>query len=65
VSIVTKLRAGRSEFEPLKGREIFSFSAKRPDTLCGLPSLYSMDTGVKRPEREVDNSPPSSSEVKN
>jgi hypothetical protein len=47
------------------------FSPLHPDRLRGTPCLVSsvygalFPTGVKRPGREADNSPPSSAEVKN
>jgi hypothetical protein len=51
------------------GCEFFS-SPSRPEWLCGPPAFYPVGTrgsflGVKRPGREADHSPPSSTEVKN
>jgi hypothetical protein len=48
----------------------FFSSPQRPDRLWGAPSLLSSGyrgrfSGCKRPEREADDSPPSSSEIKN
>jgi hypothetical protein len=53
-----------------RGWEFFSLPS-RPDRLWGPPSLLSsgyqgmLCLRVKRPEREADHSPPSSSEIKN
>jgi hypothetical protein len=43
----------------------YSSSPLRPDRLWCPPSLLSWVPGVKRPGREADQSPPSSTEVKN
>ena len=57
------------EFRRPGGGRFFS-SPKRPDRLWGPPSLIfsgyrGISSGVKRPECDVDHSPPSSAEVKN
>jgi hypothetical protein len=52
---------------PGRGKTFFSF-AQRPDQLWGPPSPWipeDLFPGVKRPGREADNSPPSSTELNN
>jgi hypothetical protein len=54
---------------PHSGKKFFS-SPKRPDWLWGPPSLLFNGyrgslSGVKRPGREVNDSPPCSAEIKN
>jgi hypothetical protein len=62
------LRAGVSI--PGMGREFF-FSSPRPDLLWGPPNLLSdvyrgaISPGIKRPGREANHSPSSSTEFKN
>jgi hypothetical protein len=61
-----RLWAGRPGFNSWQWQEIFIFSTEfRPalgatQWVLGAPSL-----GVKRPDREADDSPPSNAEVKN
>jgi len=65
VSIITRPRAGR----PVFGLEIFQFAtASRPALRPTHPPIQwvrLLFPGVKRPEREADHSPPSSTKVKN
>jgi len=71
VSILTRLRAGRPGFTSRQWQcwDFFS-SPSRPDRLWGPPSFLStgykgaFSLGVKRPVREADHSPPSSTDVK-
>jgi hypothetical protein len=57
--------AGRPEFDSRQGLEFFS-SRRRVQIGSGAhPASYPMDTEVKRPGREADNSSASSAEVKN
>jgi hypothetical protein len=66
VSIGTRLRDGRSEFDSRQGQGLFFSSPSRPDRLWGPPMvLMALSLGVKRPGREVDHSPPCNAEVKN
>ena len=53
-----------------RGNRVFS-SRKRPDRLCGAPSRLHFNfyrnsfPGIKRPGRDVDHSPPSTTEIMN
>jgi hypothetical protein len=70
VCIATGLRPGRSGFEFRSGLGIFLFTTASRTALVPtqppmqlVPEVLSL--GIKRPGRESDHSPPSSSEVKN
>jgi hypothetical protein len=69
VVTVTRLLVGRSVVQIPAGKKYF-FLPKNPYRLWGPPSLLMNGyrrsvTGVKRPRREADHSPPSRAEVKN
>ena len=55
---------------PGSGKRVFS-SRKGPDRLCGAPSRFHFNLyrdslpGIKRPGRDVDHSPPPSTEIMN
>jgi hypothetical protein len=72
VSIVTRLRDGRSGFDSRQGQRRDFFSSSPNNILILRPTQPSMQwvqgafiQGVKRPGREADHSPPSNTEVKN
>jgi hypothetical protein len=70
VGVATRLHVGRPGFDSLQGKEIFLYSTVSRSVLgpTQLPIrcvLGAISPGVKRPGREVDQSPPSSTEVKN
>jgi hypothetical protein len=70
VTIVTRLRAGRAGIDSRQGLGIFllatasrlALKPTQPPIQCEPETL---STEVKRPGREADHSPPSSTEVKN
>jgi hypothetical protein len=62
VSIATKPRAGRTRFESRQGAARPPLGPTQPPIQWVPGALF---TGVKRPVREADYSPPSSAEVKN
>jgi hypothetical protein len=69
VGTTTRLRAGWSAVRFPTGATDFSY-LQNPDQFWGPPSLLlyryrRTSPGIKRQEREVNHSPPSSSEVKN
>jgi hypothetical protein len=74
VSIVTRLRAGRPVFDSWQGQwwDFFFCPPRRPDRLCGPPSVQSngygggglFRPGVKRLGRGSDHSSPSSAELR-
>jgi hypothetical protein len=63
VSTVTELRGGRPEFDCRQGAEIFFLfaTAFRQPPIKWIPRAFS--SGVQRPEREYDPSPPSRTDV--
>jgi hypothetical protein len=66
VSIVTRLRAGRSGFDFRWGqrRDVLLF-ATAPRHTVGYVGTWGFSLWIKLPGREPDHSPPSSAEVKN
>jgi hypothetical protein len=69
ISIVTKLRAGRPVFDSRQGEEIslrYSVQIGSGAHPVSFPTgTMGPSPGIKRLGREADNSPPSSTEVKN
>ena len=71
VGTVTRLGAGVSGVRTLAEGKRFFFSPNRPDRPWGSTSLLhngyrgTLHSGLQRPEREADHSPPYSAEVKN
>jgi hypothetical protein len=68
VSIASRQQAGRPSFKFRKGQGLFLFAVSRPDLGPTQPSnlwVPDLSTGVKRPARGADHSPPSRAEVKN
>jgi hypothetical protein len=66
LSVVTRLRAGRPEFDSWQGNCFFIFltAVYRP-ALGPLPPPIKWIAGIQRPEHEAHHSPPSNAEVKN
>jgi hypothetical protein len=70
VSIMTRLRAGRPVFRVPAGAGKEYFVLQRPDQLWDPLNLLSngyrgaLSSGVKRPGREANRSPPTRTEVK-
>jgi hypothetical protein len=69
VCIVTELRAGRPGFDSRQVMKFFSIHHVQAGPGPTQPPVQwvprALSPGLKRPEREADNSPPSSAEVKN
>jgi hypothetical protein len=65
VSIVTRLRDGRSGVRITIGAKQFSLLQKPPERKWGPPPTGGSFSGVKRPGREANHSPQSRVEVKN
>jgi hypothetical protein len=64
VSIVIRLRAGRTGFDSWQGQGIFLFTTASRPAPGPNQSLIKWAPGINRPGREADHSPPSSTEIK-